>query len=474
MARSRKKIGIVGGGLLGMTLALRLSQKGFKITLLEAATRTGGLACPTKIGDYIWDRFYHVMLASDSNLINLLEELNLTGQIHWSETKTGFYIKGQLYSMSTLLEFLKFPPLTPFDKIRLGWTIFYASKIGNWKRLERISVINWLARHSGKRTFERIWLPLLRSKLGSYYTIASASFIWATISRMYAARRSGVKKEMFGYVNGGYAAILDRFQALLNNIGVDTLCNLPVRQIENNEHGVMVKSATGEFLKFDKVIITLPCSELPNLCPQLTYFERKLLNNVIYQGLICASLILKKPLSPYYITNITDDWLPFTGVIEMTTLVDKKHFDGNSLVYLPRYLTHEDSFWEKRDEELKEIFLSGLENMYATFRRADVVALNIARVRQFPMVPTLNYSTEFLPPTRISLEHVLLVNSAQIANGTTTVNAIVGLANRKAAEIIEYIDTESTTCMPNKRNSLAFEKFGVIQAQAEQSSKHEQ
>jgi hypothetical protein len=44
----------------------------------------------------------------------------------------------------------------------------------------------------------RIWLPLLKSKLGDNYRITSASFIWATIARMYAARRSGLKREMFG------------------------------------------------------------------------------------------------------------------------------------------------------------------------------------------------------------------------------------------------------------------------------------
>ena len=45
--------------------------------------------------------------------------------------------------------------------------------------------------------------PLLRAKLGDAYQAASAAFIWATIQRLYAARRSGLKKEMFGYVPGG-------------------------------------------------------------------------------------------------------------------------------------------------------------------------------------------------------------------------------------------------------------------------------
>jgi len=35
--------GIIGAGMLGMTLALRLSQKGYKVTIYESAEKGGGL-----------------------------------------------------------------------------------------------------------------------------------------------------------------------------------------------------------------------------------------------------------------------------------------------------------------------------------------------------------------------------------------------------------------------------------------------
>ncbi len=79
----------------------------------------------------------------------------------------------------------------------------------DWQRMERIPVEVWLRRWSGRRTFEHFWKPLLRAKLGDSYRTASAAFIWATIQRLYAARRTGLKKEMFGYVPGGYARVLD-------------------------------------------------------------------------------------------------------------------------------------------------------------------------------------------------------------------------------------------------------------------------
>ena len=41
---------VVGGGVLGMTLALRLQEQGKEVTMFEAAEEIGGLANAWKIG----------------------------------------------------------------------------------------------------------------------------------------------------------------------------------------------------------------------------------------------------------------------------------------------------------------------------------------------------------------------------------------------------------------------------------------
>jgi protoporphyrinogen oxidase len=48
--RSRERIAIIGGGMLGMTLAYRLSQAGKNVTLFEASDSLGGLAAAWQIG----------------------------------------------------------------------------------------------------------------------------------------------------------------------------------------------------------------------------------------------------------------------------------------------------------------------------------------------------------------------------------------------------------------------------------------
>ncbi len=429
------RVGIIGGGILGLTLAHRLQSSRCEVTILEAAPEIGGLAGSHAIGGYTWDRYYHVILQSDRHLHALLQELGLSEMLRWGTTRTGFYTDGQLHSMSNSVEFLRFPALSLVDKARLAATILYCSRISDWRPLEQIPVADWLRRLSGARTFERIWLPLLKSKLGENYKITSASFIWATIARMYAARRSGLKREMFGYVDGGYARILARFREDLESRGVRILCGHAVSDVRDQGDSVDVGLADGRTLTFDQVVMTVSCPRIEEMCPQLTDGERDRLRKVVYQGIACASVVLRRPLAGFYITNITESWVPFTAVIEMTALVDRKHIGGHALVYLPRYLTQDDPFWTLPAEEIRERFLGALERMYPAFSRDDVVAFEVSRVRDMVALTTLDYSASARPEIETSLPNVHIVNSAQIVNSTLNVNETVAVANEGAVRL---------------------------------------
>jgi protoporphyrinogen oxidase len=422
---------IVGGGMLGMTLALRLTQQGKQVTLLEAAPHLGGLASAWRLGDVIWDRHYHVTLASDANLRAVLGELDLDDEIQWVTTRSGYYVDGQLYSISDALELLRFPALGLLGKLRFGATIFYASRIRNWQRLEQIPVADWLRRWAGRQAVERMWLPLLRSKLGETYRDTSAAFIWATIQRLYAARRSGLKTEMFGYVPGGYARILERFGALLKQSGVDVRTGVGVASLSGADGAVEVQLREGGLESYDHVVVTTAAPLAGRICSGLTEAEAARLNGIRYLGIVCASALLEQPLSGYYVTNLLDEGLPFTGVIEMSALVERSQFGGKALVYLPRYVESNDPFFDVPDDEVRRLFLEGLRRVYPSVAEADVAAFRISRVRNVMPLPTLGYSQR-VPEMDSSVPGLHLIGSAQIANGTLNVNETVGLAERAA------------------------------------------
>lgn len=431
-----KKWGIVGGGIMGMTLAHRLTQEGYNVTLYEGAPDLGGLVSSWKLGDVEWDKFYHVILLSDFRTRNILIEIDLEDKIEWVETKTGFYIDGRLHSVSNTIEFLKFPTLTLFDKFRLALTIIVASKIKDWRRLEKIPVTTWLKRWSGSNTFNKVWLPLLRAKLGDSYQKTSAVFIWATIQRLYGARRSGLKKEMFGYVPGGYKRIVSAFKQKLISEGVTIKLSHHAKEIKTSAYGKpQISFTNGNIEEFDQVIVTLPSGISAKLCTGLSSNEIQKLNNIEYLGVICVAILLNKSISPFYVTNITDAWIPFTGVIEMSALVDKKYFGGNTLIYLPKYVSSDDKLFEQSDEEIKSYFIGIFKKMYPLLTENNFIFSGVARAKHVITVSKLGYS-EMLPDIKTSIPNVYIINTANIKDGTLNVNETIKVAESKLNEIL--------------------------------------
>lgn len=424
---------IVGGGMLGLSLAHRLASDEREITVLEAADHFGGLADAWQIGPHSWDRHYHVTLLSDLNLRGVLADIGLEGDLRWTTTKTDFYTGGQFHPLNNVVDYLNFPPLGLIDKARLAATIVYASMIRNGTRLEGIPVGDWLTRISGKRVYERIWKPLLRAKLGENHTIASASFIWSVINRFYAARRSGLKTEMFGYVRGGYARIMEELVAHLQTRGVHCLADRPVRRISRVNKRLRVETPHGTH-DYDRVIVTAAGPIAARMCPTLPDQERKVLSDLRYQGVVCASVLLRKPLRNRYLTYIADESIPLTGVIEMTAVVDRAEFAGNSLVYLPQYVPCDDPLFDADDDELRATRLAPLFRMYRHITEDDIVAFRVSRARNVLAVQGLNYSSK-VPAIHTSIPGLHIVTSAQIINGNLNVDETIGLANRAAGEL---------------------------------------
>ncbi|HSC87797.1 MAG TPA: NAD(P)/FAD-dependent oxidoreductase [Polyangiaceae bacterium] len=424
---------VIGGGMMGLTVALRLAEQGHAVTLYEASNRLGGLAAPWQLGPITWDRHYHVTLLSDSFTRGLFRDLALEDEMNWVTTRTGFASAGRVVSMSNALEYLRLPGLSPIDKGRLAATILYGSRVDDWSALERTPVEDWLVRLSGRSTFDKLWRPLLEAKLGDGWRESSAAFIWATIQRLYAARRTGLKKEMFGYVPGGYSRVVERFTEYLTRAGVKLRVGQPVSRIVTSPQGPRVETPSGSET-FDRVVFTTTPRTVARLCPELSSQERATFESVAYQGVVCASLLMERPLAGYYLTYLTDAGLPFTAVVEMSAFVDPAEFGGKSLVYLPKYAPAGDAVFEQDDATLEREFTTALRRLFPEAVANDVLAFRVSRVKEVFPLPVLGYSSK-LPPLTTSLPGVTAVSSAHIVNGTLNVNDTLRVAERAARSL---------------------------------------
>ena len=252
---------------------------------------------------------------------------------------------------------------------------------------------------------------------------------------MYAARKSGLKKEMFGYVTGGYEKINNRFAEHLAKIGVNIQYNSNVKSIKKTSTGKMEITIENSTECFDKVISTLSSKESVKIAVGLSPTEIQKHSDIKYLGVICPSILLKKSISPYYVTNITDSWPPFTGIIEMTALINKDETKGNHLVYLPKYVNPDDELFDKNNEELRNIFLDALHKMYPNLSEDEIKFWGVSKARVVFALPTINYSKK-VPGVTTSLGNYYIINSAQIINGTLNVNETIQIAENKLKEIL--------------------------------------
>jgi protoporphyrinogen oxidase len=80
---SRQNVAVIGGGISGLVSAYRLLQQGYGVTVFEADAELGGLGGTFEHEGRQLEKFYHVMLPSDGDLLGLLEELGMSRQVIW-------------------------------------------------------------------------------------------------------------------------------------------------------------------------------------------------------------------------------------------------------------------------------------------------------------------------------------------------------------------------------------------------------
>lgn len=438
-------IDIIGGGVLGLALGYDLLKRGIGVRIWERSAELGGLMGRTRfpeLDNLEVDRYYHAILSSDRTLMRLFEELGLRDEIRMTTTSMGFYHDGKLHSMSTPLDFLRFPPLSIVDRARLGFTILGARFVKDWRALEQIPVVDWLTGLGGRKTVEHIWKPLLRAKFDGGFDNVPATYIWSRLVRTTDTREKGGAVEKMCFLPGGYAMLIDALAKAVIARGGQVNTGVAVQQVLVADGRVTgLRLADGD-IESEGAVLTLQTPIARRLLPpEAAEVNARWGALDSYLGIVCMLMVLRRSLSSYYTLNITDERIPFTGVIETTNLIEREFTNGYHLVYLPKYVAPDNVFAQMDDETLQRSFLVYLREMFPDFRQEDIAAIRIGRERYVEPLHPIG-RTDDIPPFTTDIEGLYLVNSSQIypqlTNGESAVTHAVN-----AAAVIEQTMGES-------------------------------
>jgi protoporphyrinogen oxidase len=428
-------VALIGGGIMGVALAHKLSQHGFAVTVYERSGNLGGLAGYIDYDGVRMDRFYHTILSSDMSMQNLMETAGVTDKRHFVATKQGFYDQGKLYPFNTPLDFLRFPPLNMFQRFRLGLQVIYAQFESDWHKMDTVPVADWLVKVSGRGVYNKVWKPLLRAKFDTTAANVPATYIWSRLRRMMGTREGVQSTEMMCYLENGYYTLIEGLAQQCTERGVTFHLNTVVDEVViENGRAVGIRTAD-DTTRYDSVISTLPSPALAPLIPGGPEEFRALLEKQQYLGVLCPMLLLKKRLMPYYVLNITDDSIPFTAVVETTNLIDPQYTNGHHIVYLPKYLAPGNDMAQWPDDQVRAEWMKHFRRMFPDFDESLITEFWVHRARYVEPIRPMGTLDE-IPPIQTPVERLYMGNTVMIYPELGNGEAVTRYATRLADRVI--------------------------------------
>jgi protoporphyrinogen oxidase len=434
-------VGVVGGGVLGVSLALRLAQAGAEVTVIERGPSLGGLAGTMDFSGHEVDRFYHVITPADSRMIAMAEEVGLGDQLRFQPVGAGFFADEKMHDFNGVGDLLRFSPLSPPARLRLGWFVAQCQLRSSYSGLENLPLETWLRRHCGREVTERIWKPLLASRFDGDFADLPATYLWARTRRMSGARQGGGGgSEEMGHIIGGHQRLIDAMVARAEELGVRARAEAPVRGLSIAEDGsVTGVELEGETLEFDLTIPTLQPPALRFLLPDrhqgllAPYPERWL-------GCVCVVIKVKRSLLPYYATNIVEP-TPITSAIETSQVVGTEHTDGLHLVYIPKYCDPGAPEQSEDDESVYRRFTDYLGRLSPGFSRDEVVDWTVQRAKLVEPVHALHSGEgERVAPVWPGVKGLALASNAQIYPHLLNGDSVMGFAEDVAGQVAQRLE----------------------------------
>ena len=435
------KIGIIGGGAAGLAAAYELTNRGHLAEVFERAPFLAGQASTFPVGGGQLEKGYHHLFVSDTDMVDLINELGLGHKLEWLESKVGLYYGGRIWDFSTPMDLLRFKPLSFAQRLRVGFWTFVLQKTTNWRKFENVTARDWIVDHMGERVYEVIWEPLLRGKFGEYFDQISMTWLWGKIYLRVASRGKSLQKERLGYPMGSFGEVFDVLGQRVVQQGGQVHISAAVNRVlveDGVARGleVQLEGKEPEARDYDAVIATTPSYIFTRLVPELPEEYRGLLENTQYLSAVLMILELNRPLSSKYWLSVADRSLPFVAVIEHTNMIDRSLYGGRHIVYLANYPSRESEMYQKSGDELLEEFIPHLRKINPEFDRSWILGYHHHKVDGAQPIIGVNYSQR-IPDHRTPIKNLYLANTTQIYPEDRGTNYSVRMGRKVARMVLE-------------------------------------
>jgi protoporphyrinogen oxidase len=369
---------VLGAGAMGLAAAYQAARNGHQVTVLEAAPEPGGMAAHFDLAGLSIERFYHFVCKADEPTFALMRELGIGDKMRWRPTSMGYYTGGKLHPWGDPISLLRFPHLTPIEKLRYGLLMFICTRRNAWPALEHVSAKDWIVGWCGESVYRKLWAPLFALKFYEYADNISASWIWTRIRRVGRSRKSLMQEEM-GFIEGGSQTLVDTLMRHIRAAGADIRLGQPATRVETANGRVTAVHTGNDRIACDAVISTVPTPFVSDLIPDLTPEEKASFDAILNIGVTCVVVKLKRSVTPHFWVNIIDPACPVPGIIEFSRLRDPGNND--TVVYTPYYMPVTNPLWNRPDQTFVAEVMAVLSRINPAITDSDLIAAHVGRLR---------------------------------------------------------------------------------------------
>ncbi len=430
------RVGVIGAGVAGLVAGRRLALGGHEVEVFERWPGLGGQAATLDVGGgHRLERYYHHWFTSDVHIVGLCAELGLGEDVEWHTSSVGMLTGGRVHPFTTPLDLLRFPPLSPLARVRMGAAVLALQRLARpVERYEGLTARAWIERWMGAQAWSAVWGPLLRGKFGDRYEDISMAWLWGKLTLRRRLSGDEARQERLGYPRRSFeplfAALRDEIEGRGGRVWIDR----PAQALALQDGRLVVQAgAAGSFRRghdprafagdgparaFDAVVATVPSDVFarlldPALAAAVGDGYRRRLDAAEYHAALCLLLELDRPFGRFYWTNVAEEGAPFVGLIEHTNLVGAERYDGRRFLYVANYLAPGDPLLELDADALLARYEPALRRVNPGFDRAWVRERWLHHEPAGQPIVTVGYPAR-IPPLATGVPGLVLANTTQV------------------------------------------------------------
>ncbi len=401
-----QRVAVLGAGPMGLSVAYQLARDGHTPVVFEADDRVGGMTAAFDFSGLSIERYYHFHCISDRGFLTVLDELGLSHQMRWVETKMGYWYQDRLQPWGNPIALLKFKGLSMVAKFRYGLHAFLCTKRNDWKPLDNVEATGWIRRWVGAEAWEVLWRRLFDYKFYDYTDNLSAAWIWSRIRRIGRSRYS-LFREKLGYLEGGSETLLQALKRDIEANGGEIRLKSPVTKVLMGGGQVQGVEVNGQVESFDKVISTIPLPYVPRVMPDLPediLARFQALKNV---AVVCVIAKLRQPLTENFWLNTNDPDMDIPGLVEYSNLRPLDH----PVVYVPFYMPGEHPKFAEPDQVFLDKVQRYLKKINPALTDDDFIELRASRYRYAQPICDPGY-LDRLPPVSLPVKGLWVADTS--------------------------------------------------------------